>query len=140
MSYPIQAEGLVNKINRKYVGLERQYKVCNFRLKAEIRWSLGWAGQFPPTAVCVRRLSHYFTKTVPATEKMIYANTLWLYSYFTQKSPSKNKNINYSFIYLRVFRCLYSGLIHDIYDLGPVPAEFLQWLITNLVTINDSTG
>ena len=28
-------------------------------------------------------------------------------------SPSKNKNINYIFIYLRVFRCLSSGMICD---------------------------
>ena len=38
---------------------------------------------------------------------------LWLYSYFTQTSPSKNKDINYIFIYLRVFPCLSCGSIYD---------------------------
>ena len=43
----------------------------------------------------------------------ICVNSLWLYSYFTQTSPSKNKNINHIFIYLRVLRCLSSGPIYD---------------------------
>ena len=37
------------------------------------------------------------------------ANSFWLYYYYTQSSPSKNKDINYICIYLRVFRCLSSG-------------------------------
>ena len=40
---------------------------------------------------------------------------LWLYPSYTQSSPSKNKSINYIFIYLRVFRCLSSGTICDTY-------------------------
>ena len=36
-----------------------------------------------------------------------------LYFYNTQSSPSKNKNINYIFMHLRVLRCLSSGSIYD---------------------------
>ena len=39
-----------------------------------------------------------------------------LYSYSTQSSPSKNKNINYILIYLRVFRCLSSSPICNTYN------------------------
>ena len=44
--------------------------------------------------------------------RKICANTLWLYSSYTQSSPSKNKDINYIFIYLRVFRCSSCGAIY----------------------------
>ena len=72
--------------------LKRQYKVCNFLLKAEIRWSLKRKGRYaglssegrdtlvtqadlsaPP--VCVLQPSHYFTKRVPSTEEK-HARTL----------------------------------------------------------------
>ena len=62
--------------------------------------------------VCVPWMSHYFTKRVPVTEER-YVQTLWLYSYFTQTSPSKNRN-NYIFIYLRVFHCLSSSSIYNM--------------------------
>ena len=68
--------------------LKRQYKVSNFGLKVEIRWSLG----VPP--VCVFRPSHYFTKRFPAREEK-YLRTHSDYSFFTQMSSSKNKTINY---------------------------------------------
>ena len=45
--------------------------------------------------------------------RKICANSLSLYSYYTQSSPSKNKNINYIFIYLRVFRCLSSSSVSN---------------------------
>ena len=38
---------------------------------------------------------------------------LWLYSYYTQLSPMKNKNINCIFIYPWVLRCLSSSAICD---------------------------
>ena len=90
--------------------LKRQYKVCNFGLKAETHWSLKQTCQL---LVSVLRPLHYFTKRVP--RRKICANSLWLYSYNTQSSPTKNKNINYIFIYLRVLRCLCSGSICDIF-------------------------
>ena len=46
-------------------------------------------------------------KKGPCHRRKICANSLWLYS------PSKNKNINYIFIYLRVLRCLSNGPIYD---------------------------
>ena len=112
-------------INRIYVGLERQYKVCNFGLKAEICWSLkrreisagylseeGWirwslkrregpadhSSQPVGFSVCVLRSSFYFTQKGPHHRRKISANSL----YFTQTSLSKNKNINHIFIYERV--------------------------------------
>ena len=94
------------------MGLERHYKVCNFRLKAETRWSLKQTCQPPHTQVCSPTVA-LLHKKGPRHRRKICANSLWLYSYFTQTSPSKKKNINYIFIYLRVFRCLSSGSIYD---------------------------
>ena len=48
-------------------------------------------------------------KNGPRQRRKICANSLWLYSNDIQASPSKNKNINIIFIYLRVFRCLSCG-------------------------------
>ena len=48
-------------------------------------------------------------KKGPRYRRKICANSLWLYSYYSQSSPSKNKNINYIFLYLRVLRCLSSN-------------------------------
>ena len=45
-------------------------------------------------------------KKGPRHRRKICANSLWLYSYYTQWSPSKNKNINYICIYLQVLHCL----------------------------------
>ena len=45
--------------------------------------------------------------------RKICVNSLWLYSYYIQSSPSKNENINDIFIYVRVLRCLSSGSIYD---------------------------
>ena len=47
-------------------GLKRQYKVCNFALKAETHWSLKQTCQL---LVCVLRSSHSFTKRVPTAEE-----------------------------------------------------------------------
>ena len=44
--------------------------------------------------------------------RRLCVNPPWLYSYYTQSSPSKNKNINYIFIYLRVLRRLSSCAIY----------------------------
>ena len=54
------------------MGLERQYKVCNFGQKAETRWSLKQTCQLP---VSVLWPSHYFTKRFPATKER-YVRTL----------------------------------------------------------------
>ena len=78
--------------------------------KGETRWSLKPTCQL---LVCVLQPSHYFTKRVPHHRRKIYADSLWLYSYYTQSFPSKNKNIDYIFIYLWVFRYLSSGQIYD---------------------------
>ena len=75
----------------------------------ETCWSLKQTCQLP---MCVLQPSHYFTKRVPRHRRKICANSLWLYSYYTQSLLSKNKNINYIFIYLRVLRCLSSGMIY----------------------------
>ena len=96
-------------------------EACSWDLKVHIRsvildWRQRPAGHSsrPVTSpVCDPRLSHYFTKRVPRNRRKICANSLWLYSYFTQRSQSKNKNINYNLIYLRVFRCLSSGSIYE---------------------------
>ena len=53
-------------------------------------------------------------KKGPHHRRKIFANSLWLYSYYTQSSLSKNKNINYIFIYLRVLHCLSSRSIYGI--------------------------
>ena len=47
----------------------------------------------------------------PCHRRKTCVNSLWLYSYFTQMSLLKNKNINYVFIYLWVLRCLSIGTI-----------------------------
>ena len=56
--------------------LKRQYKVCNFWLKAEICWSLkqrrrsaGHSSKPVGSPVCVLRPTHYFTKKVSAIEE-----------------------------------------------------------------------
>ena len=77
---------------------------------------------------------------VPATEER-YVRAVSDCISTSHTSPSKNKNINYMFIYLRVFFCSFSScVIYDIYDLVPVLAEFLHRLITNVVTVTESTG
>ena len=62
--------------------LKRQYKVCNFGLKAEIFWSLKWRReicrplkQTCQLPMCVLQPSHYFTKRVSTTEER-YVQTL----------------------------------------------------------------
>ena len=126
-----------------HIGLERQYMVCYFRLKAEIYLSLKWRGEihwslkqrerFAGRSSEGKRSAGHSGKPVssPALwmfsgrcttsqkesppQKKIFANSLWLYSYYPQSSPSKNKNINYIFKYLRVLRCLSSSWIYDIF-------------------------
>ena len=126
-------------------GLVREYKVCNFGLKAEIQWSLKRRGrgslvsqakgenhwslkQTCQLLVCVLRLSHYFTKRVLATEERYMRILSDCIPTYTQSSPSKNKNINYIFIYLRVFRCLSSGSIYYNRSHNRAP-DLLSWEI-----------
>ena len=73
--------------------------------KEETRWPLKRRGRSAGhsrkpvgSPLCVLRPLHYFTKRGPRHRRKIWANSLWLYPYFTQTSPSKNKNINYIFI------------------------------------------
>ena len=106
---------------------KRWYKVSNFGLKAEIQWSLKWKGEVrwslkrrekpvghsrrPVSSPCVFTGCRTISQKRSPPHK-ICANSLWLYSYDTLSSLSKNKNINYIFIYLRVLRCLSSGSIY----------------------------
>ena len=83
------------------MGLERQYKVCNFGLKAVIRWSqhakrdpLVTQGDLSAPRVCSPAIV-LLHKKGPRHRRKICANSRWLYSYYTQSSPSKNKNMNY---------------------------------------------
>ena len=78
--------------------------------KGETRWSLKQTCQLHRVCSPAVTLLH---KKGPRHRRNICANSLWLYSYLTQTSLSKNKNINYIFIYLRVFRCLSNGSIYD---------------------------
>ena len=108
-------------MNRKYVrrrgfhisawDLKRQYKFCNFGLKADIRWSPKQTCQLHRECSLTVTLLH--KKGHPHSRK-IYANSFWLYSWSTQTSFSKNKNINYIFIYIWVLRFRSSGSIYDI--------------------------
>ena len=84
-----------------------------FQAKGEIRWSLKQTCQ-----LCVRVLRplHYFTKRVPVTEERYVRTLSDSIPTYTQSSPSKNKNINYTFTYLRIFRYLSSGAIYDIFS------------------------
>ena len=107
-----------------------QYKVCKFGLnwrdslasqatgrdplvaqvKGETRWSLKQTCQI---LVRVLRPPNYFTKRVPATEERYVRTLSDCVPTYTQSSPSKNKNINYMCIYLRVLHCLSSSAICD---------------------------
>ena len=111
------------------LGLKREYKVCNFGLKVEIRWSLKRRGegcwslkrrrdplvtQADLSGPRVRSPAvALFHKKGLRHRRKICANSSWLYSYDIQSSPSKSKNINYMFIYLGVHHCLSSGAICD---------------------------
>ena len=105
-----------------FIGLERQYKVCNFGMKTEIQWSLKRCGEvhwslrqgerpagyssIPVSSSCVFSSRHTISQKGSPPQKKDMCE---LYSYYTQSSPSKNKYINYIFIYLLVFRYLSSG-------------------------------
>ena len=87
--------------------------------KWETRWSLkrrervtGHSSRCVSSRVCSPATT-LFHKKGPRHRRKICVNPLWLYSYNIQSSSSKNKDINYIFIYLRVFRWLYSGAICD---------------------------
>ena len=90
-----------------------------FWSKADIRWSLKWRGeiswslnqncQLPRMRFPAVTLFH---KKGLATEER-YMRILWLYSYFTRTLLSNNKNINYIFIDLGVFRWLSSGSMYE---------------------------
>ena len=124
--------------------LKRQYKVCNFGLKAEIRRSLKRMGRSAGLSsegrdllvtqadlsaphVCFLAVAQLHKKG-PCHRRKICANSLRLYSYYIQSSPSKNKNINYIFIYLR---CLFSGAIYY----GYIYSKYLWFLLLLLVDI-----
>ena len=114
--------------------LESQYKVSNLGLKAEIRGrdplvapakernpvvaqtkgkgSLVTQVDLSAPHVCSPAVALLHKKSLRQRKK-ICANSLWLHSNYTKSLPSKNKNINYIFIYVRVFRCLSSGAIYD---------------------------
>ena len=119
------------------MGLARQYKGCNFGLTTDIQWSIKRRGEvhlslkwrqrsaglssegrdpqviqadLSAPRVCSPDIA-LFHKKDPCHRRKICANSLWLYSYDTQSSPWKNKNVKYIFMYLRVLRCLSSSAI-----------------------------
>ena len=75
------------------------------------RWITTGNSRRPVSSPCVFLAVALHHKKAPCHKRKICANSLWQYSYYTQSSPSKNKNMNHSVIYLRVFRCLFSGAI-----------------------------
>ena len=75
--------------------------------------STGHSSKSVSSPPCMFYGCHTTSQKGSSPQMKICANSLWLYSYFTQTSPSKNKNINYIFIYLQVFPCLSSGAICD---------------------------
>ena len=78
----------------------KEYKVCNFGLSKR---PTGHSSKSVSSFLCSPVVALIHAKG-PRLRRKICANSLWLYSYFTQTSPSKNKNMNYIFIYLRGFR------------------------------------
>ena len=117
--------------------LERQYKVCNFGLKAEIRWSLKRSREIRWSLKQTCWLPRVYSPAVellhqkgPRHRRKIRANSLWLYSYFTKTSKSKNKNMNYIFIYLQVL-CLSRGMICDLCWWKDISSWFLMCIVVN---------
>ena len=91
------------------MGLERQYKVCNFGLKAEICWSLKrregvhWSlKQTYQLLECVLRPPHYFTKRVLATEER-YVGTLSDCVPTTHNRHSRRIKVEIIFLYIYEF-------------------------------------
>ena len=64
---------------------------------------------------------------IPRHRRNICANSLGLYSYNTQLSPTKNKNMIYISIYLRFFRCLSNFPIYN----KATPQQIVLWHITD---------
>ena len=146
--------------------LKRQYKVCNFGLTAEIRWTLKQrrrsaglsseggdplitqADLSAPLGVFSSRRTTSQKGFPPQKNDMCELSlSLWLYSYYTQSSPSKNKNINYIFIYIRVLRCLSSGPIcktyllyyyYDYYYYLQVFHPNFNWLFFTEICVTES--
>ena len=83
-------------------------------LSSEERVPLVTQADLPAPCVCSQAVA-LLHKKGPCHRRKICANSLWLYSYYTQSLPSKNKNMNYIFIHLRVFRCLSSSAIWDTF-------------------------
>ena len=101
------------KENVHISALKRQYKVCNFGLKAEIYWSLKQGGETswplkwrerpachsskPITfCVCVLHLLYYFIKRVRVTEER-YVQTLSRIPTTHNRCRQRIKNIDYIF-------------------------------------------
>ena len=100
----------------------RGYSYIHMELGKNIRsvnldWRQRPAGHSsrPVSSLCMFG-SRTTSQKVPHHKRNIYAISLRLYSYYTQSSPSKNKNISYIFIYLRVLPCLSSWTICDTYS------------------------
>ena len=97
-------------------------EACSWDLKDNIRsvildWRqrpTGHSSRPASSPMSVLQPSFLYTQKGPRHRRNICADSLWLYSYFTQTSPSKNKNINDIFIYLCVLRCLSSSTMSNI--------------------------
>ena len=96
--------------------IERKYKVCNFGLKQrrEVHWSLKRRGE---VRWSLKQTCHVFSgrrsnthKGSPPQKKDMCKLSDCIPTSHTL--PSKNKNINYIFIYRRVLCCLSSGAIY----------------------------
>ena len=103
------------KNNIKSVNLDWRQRSAGHSSEGELSAGLPSEGREPLVTQADMSAPHLCSSAVallhnkgPRHRRKICANSLWLYYYYTQSSLWKNKNINYIFIYLRVFRCLSS--------------------------------
>ena len=129
MKFPITSHKQKKCVRRRewsyfLMGLEKLYKVSHFRTEGEIQWSLKRRGEVcwslkrrerpaghssrPVISSCV--FSGRRTTSQKGSPR--YVRTLSNCIPTLHASPSKNKNIDYMVIYLRVLRCLSCGSIY----------------------------
>ena len=103
-------------VNIRFVILDWRERSAGRSIKVERSASLSNEGRdlqvTQADMSCLFFARHTISQKSPRHWRKISANTLWLYSYYTQSSPSKNKDINYIFIYLGVLRYLSSDAIY----------------------------
>ena len=108
----------------------------SLKRKRVVRWSLKRrersSGHPSKHVMSVLRPSLLYTQMVPATAEK-YVRTFSDSIPTSHTSPSKNKNINYMFIYLRVHHCLSDGAICDTSGIGSQKMEIFWNLCFNLI-------